>query len=308
MKSRGPSILRTVAAAAARRFSMLLLAVAASALVSGALVRMAPGFGTDERQMDLRLNEESIAAVRSQAGSPVVTRRSCARAFTEFTIGLRDYVSDLAKGDWGYSVSLGRPVRELVADRAGLTLRTLSAGLTLAWGLSFGLSLILQSLHRHALDLAATMFAGGLLCLPAAVVAMVFLYLDLGPALALAAVLSPRIFRYVRNILAASSRRPHVLAARARGQGGIGLLWRQVTIPAAPELLALTGISASMAIGAVIPVETLCGSAGIGQLVWLSAMARDLPVLVHLTVLVALATSGANLFSDAATALVARKL
>ena len=97
---------------------------------------------------------------------------------------------------------------------------TLGAGLTLAWGLAFGLSLLLQGLHRHALDSVATLVAGGLLCLPAAVVAMVFLYLDLGPALALAAVLSPRIFRYVRNILAASSRRPHVLAARARGSGG----------------------------------------------------------------------------------------
>jgi peptide/nickel transport system permease protein len=293
-----------VSVAAARRLSMLLLTVAASALVSGALVRMAPGFGTDDRQLDLRLSEESIAVVRSQTGSPLVARSS----FTTSVTGLRDYVSDLAKGDWGFSVSLGRPVRELVADRAGLTLRTLGAGLALAWGLSFGLSLMLEGLHRHALELAAMLVAGGLLCLPAAIVAMVFLYLDLGPALALALVLSPRIFRYVRNILAASSRRPHVLAARGRGSGGVSLLWRQVTIPAAPELLALTGISASMAIGAVIPVETLCGSPGVGQLVWLSAMARDLPVLVHLTVLVAVATSGANLFSDVARAVVVRGL
>jgi ABC-type dipeptide/oligopeptide/nickel transport system permease component len=62
-----------------------------------------------------------------------------------------------------------------------------------------------------------------------------------------------------------------------------------------------------MAIGAVIPIETLCGSAGIGQLVWQSALARDLPVLVHLTVLVALATCAANLFSDTARALVTRE-
>jgi peptide/nickel transport system permease protein len=123
----------------------------------------------------------------------------------------------------------------------------------------------------------------------------------------LAAVLAPRIFRYVRNILAASARRPHVLAARARGTGNLTLLWRHVSIPAAPELLALTGISVSMAMGAVIPVETLCGSPGVGQLVWLSAMARDVPVLIHLTVLVAAATSGANLLSDAARSLAVRE-
>ncbi|MBZ5618349.1 MAG: ABC transporter permease [Acidobacteriia bacterium] len=287
----GHSVVRTVAAAAIRRFLMLLLTIAASALVSAALVRLAPGFGTDERQLDLQLSEASIAAVRARSRSP------------GFVTAFGEYVSGLAHGDWGFSVSLRRPVRELMAERAGLTLRTLGAGLTLAWSLALGLSLILEGLRRRALDLAATLAAGGLLCLPAAVVALVFLYLDVSPVFALAAVLWPRIYRYVRNVLAASSNRPHVLAARARGSGGIGLLWRHVCIPASPELLALAGISVSMAIGAVIPVETLCGSPGVGQLVWQSAIARDLPVLVHLTVLVALATSAANLFSDAARAL-----
>jgi ABC-type dipeptide/oligopeptide/nickel transport system permease component len=282
--------------AAARRISMLLLTIAVSALVSGALVRLAPGLGMDERQLDLRLSEESIAAVRAHADPPGVIA------------GFWKYVSDLAQGDWGFSVSLERPVRELMADRAGLTLRTLGAGLALSWGLAFGLSLILERLHLRALDFSATLTAGALLCLPAAIVALAFLYLDVSPAFALAAILWPRLYRYVRNILSASSSRPHVLAARARGSGGLPMVWRHVCVPAAPELLALVGISVSMAIGAVIPVETLCGSPGAGQLVWQSAMARDLPVLVHLTVLVALATSVANLFSDAARAFVTRGL
>jgi ABC-type dipeptide/oligopeptide/nickel transport system permease component len=63
-----------------------------------------------------------------------------------------------------------------------------------------------------------------------------------------------------------------------------------------------------MAVGAVIPVEALCDSPGVGQLVWQSAMARDAPVLVHLTVLVALVTCGANLLTDAAQTMLAREV
>ncbi len=289
------SVLGKVGAAVLRRMAMLVVTVMVAALLSAILVRLAPGFAMDERQLDLRLSEESIAAVRARAHSPGLLR------------GFGDYLAGLARGDWGASVSLGRPVRELVAERAGLTLRTLAAGLALAWGLAFWLSLLLEGLHRHGLDRAATFLTGALLCLPAAVVALVFLYLDSGPGLALATILCPRLFLYIRNIFAAASQGPHVLAARARGAGGLGLLWRHVCVPAAPELLALVGVSASMAIGAAIPVEALCDSPGIGQLVWQSAMARDLPVLTHLTVLVAVATCGANLFSDAARALAVRR-
>ena len=288
------SILGEIGAAIARRVSLLLLTILAAALLSAALVRVAPGFAMDERLLDLHLSEESIAAARARASPP------------SLLAGFRDYLTGLACGDWGSSISLGRPVRELVGERARVTLRTLACGLILAWGLSLSLSLVLERLHRRGPDVAATLATGGLLCLPAAVVALVFLYLDGGPGLALAAILCPRLFRYVRNILAAASRRPHVVAARARGAGGMGLLWRHVCVPAAPELLALGGVSASMAIGAAIPVEALCDSPGVGQLVWQSAMARDLPVLMHLTVLVALATGGANLLADGARALAAR--
>lgn len=294
MAANDRSILRRVGMAVVRRLTLLLLTVGAAALLSAALVRLAPGFGSDERLLDLRRSEPSLSALRAAAPPP-----SLPTAFG-------NYLRGLARGDWGTSISLGRPVRELVKERAALTMRTLWWGLALAWGIGFSFSLALEGLHCRELDAAATLINGGLLCLPAAVVALLFLYLDGGPALALAAVLLPRVFRYARNILNAAGRRPHVLAALARGARGIGLLWRHVCVPAAPELLALAGVSVSMAIGAAIPVEALCDSPGVGQLAWQSALARDLPVLMHLTVLVALATGAANLLADGARAAATR--
>jgi peptide/nickel transport system permease protein len=63
-------------------------------------------------------------------------------------------------------------------------------------------------------------------------------------------------------------------------------------------LLAVGGVSISMAMGAAIPVEALCGIAGIGQLAWQAALARDLPLLVNITILVTLVTLLANSGAD----------
>jgi len=55
----------------------------------------------------------------------------------------------------------------------------------------------------------------------------------------------------------------------------------------------------NMALGAAIPVEALCDSPGVGQLVWKAALARDLPVVVNVTILIAAITASASLVSDA---------
>jgi peptide/nickel transport system permease protein len=63
-------------------------------------------------------------------------------------------------------------------------------------------------------------------------------------------------------------------------------------------MIALAGITVSIALGASIPVESLCGLPGIGQLAWQAALSRDLPLLVNLTLLVTLVTLLANSSAD----------
>ena len=65
-------------------------------------------------------------------------------------------------------------------------------------------------------------------------------------------------------------------------------------LPVAPQLLALAGVTVSLAFGAAIPVEAIADSPGIGQLAWQAALGRDLPVLVNLTLLVTAFTLIAN--------------
>jgi ABC-type dipeptide/oligopeptide/nickel transport system permease component len=66
-------------------------------------------------------------------------------------------------------------------------------------------------------------------------------------------------------------------------------------------MLALVAASVSMAVGAIIPIEAICDAAGLGRLAWQAAMARDLPLLLNLTMLIAVATTTAMAISESMT-------
>ncbi len=76
---------------------------------------------------------------------------------------------------------------------------------------------------------------------------------------------------------------------------------RHILRTTAPQLLALAGVSVSVAFAAAIPVEVVCDLPGIGQLAWKAAMGRDLALLVTLTMIVTLVTLVANSAADLMT-------
>ena len=278
----------------AKRLARSLLTVMLTAFLGGllgaTLVRLAPGFEADESELDTRLNQNSIQALRqSRAGEQNIP---------QFYVR---YLNGLLRGNLGVSRSLGRPVRELFAERIPVTARAVAVGLLGAWVLGFTLALPGALYRRWAYDVLTTVLSGIFLCLPSAVVALLFLYVGGPVPLAIALVVFPRIFRYARNLLLEAYSLPHVLMAKAKGLSGSRILLWHVLPSAAPQLLALAGVSISMAFGAAIPIEVICDSPGIGQLAWQAALGRDLPLLVNLTLLVTLVTVAANSASDLAT-------
>ncbi|PWU01182.1 MAG: hypothetical protein C5B51_23480 [Terriglobia bacterium] len=274
-------------ASVGKRLAWFAAVLLAGGILGGALVRMAPGFGIDERVLDARLTNNSVAEL-----SKVPAEGS------NLAIYYWHYLGGLLRGDLGNSISLGRPVRALLAERLGVSLRSLAAGLAMAWVLAFSVALLLE-IHRRALwDRALSLAAGVLLCIPAALLALGCLQLGGSPALALAAILFPRFFKYVHSLARNAASAPHVFAAYAFGERGVRIAGLHVVAPALPELLALAGVSVSLAVGATIPVEALCDSPGVGQLVWQAALARDLPVIVNVTLLVTAVTAAANLAAD----------
>ncbi len=279
-----------------RHLLALFLTLLLGGLLGATFVRLAPGFGVDEQELNTRLNEESIRALRQSRAN----EHNILRLYTQ-------YLTGLAHGDLGLSRSLGRPVAELFAERVPVTLRSVAFGLLGGWSLGCALALLGAVYRGWAYDVFTTVVSGLFLCLPSAVLALLFLYFG-GPApLAIALVIFPRIFRYSRNLLLQTYNLPHVLTAKAKGLHGIRILLWHVLPSAAPPLLALVGVSVSMAFGAAIPIEVICDSPGIGQLAWQAALGRDLPVLVNMTLFVTLVTLAANSASDLACRAFARQ-
>lgn len=267
------------------------LAILVTALLGGfisaTLVRFAPGFDTDEAELNSHLNSASVQALRQAH----VAQHNIFRFYLHS-------LNRAIHGDLGTSISLQQPVGKLLRARGPLTLRLVGMGLLLSWTAALALALSAAWLRASAYDAFATIVTGTLLCVPAAVLALFSVLWNTPGALAIALIVFPRDFRYARNLLGKAYSMPHIITARAKGLGELRILFWHVIPVTAPQLLAVAGVSVSIALGAAIPVEALCGFAGVGQLAWQAALARDLSLLVNITILVTLVTLLANSAAD----------
>jgi peptide/nickel transport system permease protein len=271
----------------AKLAAKILIAVLLGGFLGATLVRLAPGFGVDEEELDTRLNAQSLQALRGQQASE-----------KNLFVFYLHYLNRLLHGDLGVSRTLQRPVSQLVAERLPETLTSVGLGLALGWALGLSLAIIVVMSRAWYFDLLASSLAGLLLCLPAAVLALLFVMAQAPVRLILGLIVFPKVFRYSRNLLTRSSSLPHVLTARAKGLGDLRVLFWHILPTATPQLLALAGVSVSLAFAAAIPMEALCDLPGVGQLAWKAALGRDVPLLVNLTMIVTLVTLVANSTSE----------
>lgn len=270
-----------------RLLSSLAITVVFGCMLTAALVRLSPGFGVDERQLD---PTRDVAALRAQQAA-----RPEQGNFLRYSL---DHTAAILRGDLGVSRNWNRPVSDLLRERWTVTARLMITGVAGGWGLALALSLPGALPHKFWWSLPAASLSGVLLCVPSAALAlMVFVY-GLPVQTVMPLVIFPRVYQYLYNLMAHAAAQPHVLAARARGISPMRILFRHVLSYAAPQAWALVGVSVSMAFGAAVVVEVICDLPGIGQLAWKAALARDLPLLVTLTMLVTLVVQVSNAAAD----------
>jgi len=274
-----------------RRFLQPLITVFLTAILGGllgaTLVRIAPGAGTSGEELNFQLSPESREFYRAlHAGEQNVL------SFYGY------YLAALVKGDLGYSLLFQRPVRELLKERLPVTAAQIFFGVLVGWALGF-LFAVPASLRSSTMYSSfSTLLSGLFLCIPSAVLALLFLVCRLPVQLAIALIVFPNVFRYLRNLLVRTYQMPYIVTAKARGLSSARIfLWHVLPNIAAP-LIALAGISVSIALGAAIPIEVVTDTPGIGQLAWRAALGRDVPLLVGLTLIIAIITVTANSFSD----------
>jgi peptide/nickel transport system permease protein len=279
---------RTIAKILVHRIGALAVALLAGGLLTAILVRVSPGFDSDERQLDPRLNQASRMAIEQERGANRNILGYYARRLER--IGLH--------GDLGRSASLNRPIASLLRERIPVTAQIMAIGVVGGWALAFALAVpaaVCRSLFFRGL---AGLSQQVLMCLPAAALAILVFGIG-GPVRGLVAlVVCPRVFEYLRNLLVEAYGQSHIVTARAKGLGGAAIFARHVMPYVAPQLFALAGVSVGIAFGAAIPIEALCDLPGLGQLAWLAATARDLPLLLVITFLVIATTQICNAAAD----------
>lgn len=266
-----------------RAFGILVI----SGFVGATLIRFAPGFGIDAQEIDPRRSQQNIEALREthvREQDPLI-----------FYVG---FLRSIMSGDAGQSTLFQRPVADLIGERIGTTSRAVVVGLLLSWATAILLATATVLSGRVMPVMISTALSALLLSVPSTVIAIVCILLDLPPAIAVSAVVFPRIFPYLYEELRASSEKPHIIMARARGLSSTRLYIFHIVPTACMPVIALLGVSVTLALGASIPVEAMADSPGLGQLTWRAALGRDLPLLVTVTLILTSVTVFANLVVD----------
>ncbi len=267
------------------RTVILLMLVAMGTML---LMRFAPGYFSDAREMDAKYQESArseLSAERKERGS--------LGSIARWTLG------GWLHGDLGRSRQYEVPVRELITPRLGVTASLLGRGVTYGWLLALCAALPLSAARRDNVFFAAPFTL--LLAVPTGVMATFCLLSGVGgPVLVMMLLLASRDFKFLHRALREAWRAPHLLSARAQGLRLHRLARVHVLPNVWPKMLALAMLSFVTALSAIIPIEVIFDEPGLGQLAWSAAMNRDLPVLMATTMLMAAAVAVAGTFSDQA--------
>jgi peptide/nickel transport system permease protein len=275
-----------VAATAIKRLGRLLVIVFLVLVGSTVLVRFAPGYFSDVREMDGRYRATAQAELSAEA----------ARSGSLVHV-LSTEILDFTHGDAGRSRQYGIPVLELIRPRLAITGELILRAIIMAWVLALSTSLLSSASRRPSLKWHAP--ATLLLAVPTAAMATLCLLVNSGgPVLVMSLLLAARDFKFLDRVLRQSWSDPHVLQARAQGIRTPRILLAHILPGIRPQLSALATFSIVTALGAVVPVEVIFNVPGLGQLAWNAALNRDLPVLLAVTMIMALAVTFAGMLSD----------
>lgn len=259
----------------ARTIAIVLLVILGSTL----LVRFAPGYLSDAREMDGRYagvarTELSAEAARSHSVPQMVANE----------------IRHSLHGDFGTSRQFDVPVSQLILPRLAVSGALLLRGIGLAWLLALCAALISTVGKKPSLFWQAP--ATLLLAIPTAALATFCLLANSGgPVLVMALLLAARDFKFLHHALRRAWLEPHVLQARAQGIGPGRLLAAHLVPALAPQLEALASLSLVTALSALVPVEVIFNVPGLGDLAWNAALNRDLPVLLAVMILMAVAVT-----------------
>lgn len=226
------------------------------------------------------------------------------------------WLGGLVRGDLGESYHFKRPVAELIATHAPVTIRLALASIlvTIFIALPLGIVAALRPntyIDRVALSTAVAAqavpsFWLGLICIIVFAVKLRLLPVSgdstalhfIMPAFVLGASSVPAVMRLTRTGLLEVMRSDYIRTARSKGFRGLPLLLRHALRNAMLPVVSVLAIQLGHKLGGSVIVESVFAINGIGRLALQSILGGDIPTLQMLVFVFALTFVLLTLLSD----------
>lgn len=248
---------------------------------------------------------ESVASIRHELGLDLPFYSQYGR-----------YLSHLARGDLGRSYLQKSAVADLIASRLPATLLLMAGAISceLLLGLTMGVAAALRRGRAVDQTLMILSFVG--VSSPQFVVAILLLYVfavKLGwfpiggygtfahlvlPSLTLGLLGAGWYARMMRSSMLDVLRQDYVRTARAKGLARAQVVFGHALPNALLPIVAMIGIDIGYFMSGIVVVESVFGWPGIGQLAWQAIQRIDIPIIMGVTLVSAVAIVLGNLLAD----------
>lgn len=278
--------------------------------------------------------------VHSTPGGPALLNHpdvdpTVARELEEL-LGLNDpipiqyarWIKNVAYGNFGKSYQHSLPTTQLIVDRIPKTLLLSGTALLLSVMLAVPLGIISAVYRYSVLDYAATITAFFGVSIPIfwlGILLIIVFSVTLGwlpsagmvtvgapfsvrdllrhlvmPAIVLSTFPLAQLTRYVRSSMVEVLAQDYIRTARSKGLPEVTLLRRHALRNALIPVLTVLGVLIPRLLGGAVVTETIFAWPGLGRLAVDSAITRDYPVIMGVTLLVSGLVIVSNLLTDLA--------
>ena len=226
------------------------------------------------------------------------------------------YITNLLQGDFGRSYLQKTDVAELIQSRLTPTLILMFSAIfiELLFGLAAGIFAAVKRGKTGDRSLMVLSFIG--VSSPQFIAAILVLYVfavKLGwfpiggygtfahlvlPALTLGILGSGWYSRVMRSSMIDILRQDYIRTARAKGAKESRVIFVHAFRNAVLPIVAMIGIDIGIFMGGIVVVESVFGWPGIGQLAWQAIQRVDIPIIMGVTLVSAIAIVIGNLIAD----------
>ena len=226
------------------------------------------------------------------------------------------YLQNLLRGNLGRSYAQKTEVGALIFARLPATLILMAAGIFVEVVLGILLGTIAALNRGGTLDRVVMMASFVGVSAPQFLAALTLLYIfavtlswfpmsGFGsfahvvlPATTLGILGAGWYARMVRSAMIDVLNQDYVRTARAKGLSSVRIVFRHALPNALLPIIAMIGIDIGQFMGGIVVVEAVYGWPGIGQLAWQAIQQVDIPIIMGVTLVSALAIVLGNLLAD----------